>query len=106
MTKIRFIQHDKREFVVDATDGDSVMRAAQDHGVPGIAADCGGFLSCATCHIYVADDWQDRLEPASEDEVAMLENAIDPQANSRLSCQVVVTPDIDGLTVHVPQRQF
>jgi len=106
VTKIRFIQSDQREFVVDAMDGESVMRAAQENGVPGIAADCGGFLSCATCHIYIPEDWQGRLEPASEDELAMLENAIDPQPNSRLSCQVIVSPDIEGLTVNVPEKQF
>jgi 2Fe-2S ferredoxin len=106
VTKIRFIQQDQREFVVDARDGESVMRAALDNGVPGIAADCGGCLSCATCHVYIAEDWLDRLEPASEDEVAALEIAVDPQPNSRLSCQVIVSPTIDGLTVNVPERQF
>ena len=106
MTKIRFIQHDQSEVVVDATDGESVMRAAQQNGVRGIAADCGGCLSCATCHIYIAEDWIDRLEPASEDEVAVLEIAIDPQPNSRLSCQVIVSASIEGLTVMVPERQF
>jgi len=106
VTKIRFIQHDQREFVVDATDGESVMRAAQENGVPGITADCGGFLSCATCHVYIPEDWQDRLEPASEDEVAMLENAIDPQPNSRLSCQVIVSPDVEGLTVTYQNGSF
>ena len=106
MTKIRFIQHNGREQEIDATDGVSVMRAANDHGVPGIVADCGGCLSCATCHVYVPEEWLDRLEPPSEDETAMLEVAMDPQPNSRLSCQIIVGGALDGLTVNVPKAQF
>ena len=106
MTRIRFIQHDGREQDVDATDGASVMRAANDHGVPGIAADCGGCLSCATCHIYVPEEWFGRLDPASEDETALLEIAVDPRPNSRLSCQVIVEAQLKGLTVNVPKNQF
>jgi 2Fe-2S ferredoxin len=106
LTTIRFIQHDGREQAIDAADGDSVMRAANDHGVPGIVADCGGCLSCATCHVYVPEDWYDRLDPPSEDETAMLEIAVDPQANSRLSCQITVLPALDGLILNVPAKQF
>jgi len=106
VTRILFVQHDEREFAAHAADGDSVMRAALDNGVPGIAADCGGFLACATCHVYISDDWQAKVAPASDDEVAMLENAVDPKPNSRLSCQIVVSPDLEGLIVNLPRRQF
>ncbi|HEY6870288.1 MAG TPA: 2Fe-2S iron-sulfur cluster-binding protein [Novosphingobium sp.] len=106
MPKIRFVQHDGREDVIDAAVGESVMRAALSHGVPGIVADCGGFLGCATCHVFVADDWADRLAPPSEDEETMLEMAVEPTEFSRLSCQIVVDPDMDGLTLRVPERQF
>jgi 2Fe-2S ferredoxin len=106
LTTIRFIQHDGREQDIDATDGDSIMRAANDHGVPGILADCGGCLTCATCHVYVPEGWFDRLDPPSADETAMLEGAVDPHPNSRLSCQIAVSPALEGLTVHVPKNQF
>lgn len=106
MTKIRFIQHNGNEQVVDATDGESVMRAANDHGIPGIVADCGGCMSCATCHIYVPEEWFERLDPPSEDETAMLEIAIDPRPNSRLSCQVIIGEALEGLIVNVPKAQF
>ncbi len=106
MTKIRFIQNDGREQEVDGTNGDSVMRVANDHGIPGIIADCGGSMTCATCHVYVPQEWLDRLEPPSEDETAMLEIAVDPQPNSRLSCQIVVSDRLEGLTVNVPKNQF
>ena len=106
MTTIRFIQASGSEQEVDAADGESVMRAAQVHGVPGILADCGGCLTCATCHVYLPEEWFDRIAPQSEDETAMLEGAVDPRSNSRLSCQIAVSPDLEGLTVVVPERQF
>jgi len=105
VTEIRFIQHDKREYVVKAADGDSLMRAAQDNHVPGIEGECGGHLTCATCHVYIPEDWYDLLEPPNADEQAMLEMAIDQQPNSRLSCQIFASSAVDGLTVHVPQNQ-
>ena len=106
MTRIRFIQHDGREHEVEASEGESVMRAAVADGVPGIAADCGGSLSCATCHVYVPQEWLERLQPPSADEQAMLEIAVDPRDNSRLSCQIMVTPELEGLTLNVPESQF
>lgn len=106
MTRIVFVQHDGSTRTVDAADGESVMRAANDHGVPGIVADCGGCMSCATCHVYVPEAWVARLDPPTEDETAMLESAIDPRPNSRLSCQVIVAPGLDGLTLNLPRNQF
>ena len=106
MTTIRFIYHDGREQDVVATDGESVMRAAINHGVSGIAADCGGCLTCATCHVYVPEEWFNRLESPSENEVVMLEGAVDPGPTSRLSCQITVSPAIEGACFHVPKSQF
>lgn len=106
MPKIRFVQQNGREDVIEAAVGESVMRAALSHAVPGIVADCGGFLSCATCHVFVADDWVDRIAPRTDEEETMLEMAVEPTEFSRLSCQIMVDPDLDGLTLRVPARQF
>ena len=106
MTTVRFIQHDGSEQVVDAIDGDSVMRAANTNDVPGILADCGGSLTCATCHVYVANGWYDKLDPPGEIEESILEIAVDPQPESRLSCQIIVKPELEGLVVRVPKEQF
>ncbi len=87
--------------------GKSLMQAAVAAGMDGIAADCGGSLSCATCHVIVAPAWRARLPPASSDEAAMLELTACPQeAGSRLSCQVVLTPELDGLSARLPASQY
>ena len=106
MTTIRFVQHDGTERIVEASDGQTLMRAANDHGVPGIVADCGGFLSCATCHVHIGKDWAERIPPATDDEVTMLELAVDPDEFSRLSCQITIDAGMDGLVVNIPERQF
>lgn len=105
MTTLRFIQHDGSEQEIEAFDGDTVMRAASQHDVPGIVADCGGSMACATCQVYLPQEWFDRLEPPSEHEIAMLEFAADPQPTSRLSCQIIVSLDLDGMTLTVPKDQ-
>lgn len=90
--------------------GQSLMRAicdASDAGVDGIAADCGGVLSCATCHVVIADDWAPRLRPASSDELAMLAMTAEPaSACSRLSCQIPLDAGLDGLRLRLPARQY
>lgn len=87
--------------------GQSLMRAAVAAGVRGIAADCGGVLSCATCHVIVDADWAARLPPPAADEAAMLEmTAVAREATSRLACQIVLQPALDGLSVHLPDRQY
>ena len=111
MTAIRFITRrpDGTASVQDvpAADGLSVMRAAVDAGLDGIAADCGGMLTCATCHVYVAPEWLDRLPPASADELGMLDfAAAERRAGSRLACQIEIGPELDGLTVELPERQY
>jgi len=92
---------------VRAREGTSLMRAAVDAGVDAIAADCGGCLTCATCHVYVEAAWQGRLPPPSADELAMLEmTAAERTPASRLSCQIALTPALDGLAVRLPATQY
>ncbi len=92
---------------VPARIGQSLMKAAVAAGVEGIAADCGGSLSCATCHVYVADAWWPRLTAAGADELHMLElTAAERRATSRLSCQIVIDDSLNGLLVHLPTTQY
>ena len=106
MTKIRFVEHDGTEHVVDAPNGGSVMRAALDNGVPGIQAECGGNLSCSTCHGYIEEKVYDRLTKPDENEEVLLDCTIDPQPTSRLTCQIMVTPELDGMVVRWPESQY
>ena len=106
MIKITFIEHDGTERAVEGVAGNSLMLAAASNNVPGIDADCGGCCSCATCHVYVKDEWLDRLPPMGEDEDDMLDMAGDRQQNSRLSCQISISEDLDGLIVRTPEFQF
>jgi 2Fe-2S ferredoxin len=106
MTRILFIQPDGREQAVDATPGQSVMQAAVAAMVPGIVADCGGACTCATCHGYIDDAWAGRVPPPSNDEAEMIDaGCLDARATSRLTCQIEVTPDLDGLVVRLPPSQ-
>ena len=105
MTTITFIEHSGREYVVQATDGQSLMRAAVSNGVPGIDAECGGACACATCHVYVDDAWSEKVGQPSPMEEDMLDFAVDVRPTSRLSCQIKVTAALEGLVVHVPERQ-
>ncbi len=106
MPKIKFIEHNGTEHLIAADLNRSAMQAASDHMVPGIIADCGGNCACATCHVYVDPAWESRLTPASDTERAMIECALHVQANSRLSCQIEVTPELDGLVLRLPESQI
>lgn len=106
MAKIIFKANDGTETEVEVREGVTLMQAAVSNGVPGVDAECGGALSCATCHVYVDEAWQDRIEPASAMEKDMLEFVIEPRANSRLSCQIKVTDELDGMIVHTPETQY
>ncbi len=86
---------------LDVDPGSTVMEGAIDNNVPGVVAECGGACACATCHVYVEHDWLPKLAPVSEMEDAMLDSALSRQLNSRLSCQIEVADEIDGLIVHV-----
>jgi 2Fe-2S ferredoxin len=106
MPKITFIEHDGTEHTVDGEVGLSVMRAAIDNLVPGIDADCGGECSCATCHVYVDPDWMDTVGQPEDREESMLDLNPEREANSRLSCQIPVREELDGLVVKVPEFQM
>jgi 2Fe-2S ferredoxin len=106
VAKIKFIQHDGTETVVDAENGMSVMNAAVDNLVPGIDADCGGECSCATCHVIVDDAWIGVVGKPSEQEESMLDLNPDRGPNSRLSCQIPVTDAIDGIVIQLPEFQY
>lgn len=102
---VTFIQPDGAFRDVTSEEGSSLMRAAVNNDVSGIVGDCGGSMSCATCHVYVDDAWTARVGPAGEDEQFMLEFVPDPRASSRLACQVRLEAGLDGLIVHVPETQ-
>ena len=105
MAKIIFVTHENQEYTVDVQNGLTVMEGAVQNDIPGIDADCGGGMACATCHVYVSEEWFDKL-PAKEDgEEDMLDMAFEPKKNSRLSCQITISDDLDGLTVNIPSKQ-
>ncbi|MFI0848569.1 2Fe-2S iron-sulfur cluster-binding protein [Mesorhizobium sp. IMUNJ 23232] len=105
MTKLTYLTFDGTRFEVDAENGSTVMENAVRNAVPGIEAECGGACACATCHVYVDEAWTDIVgEPESMEE-DMLDFAYDVRPNSRLSCQIKVRNELDGLVVTVPERQ-
>lgn len=106
MAKITFIQPDGSAETVEGDPGMTVMETAKKHLVAGIEAECGGACACATCHVYVDDQWRERAGKPSEMEEDMLDFAFDVRESSRLSCQIKVTDDLDGLIVRIPDKQF
>ena len=106
MVQITYVEHDGTEHVVDSQSGVSLMQAAIDNLVPGIDADCGGECSCATCHVMVNENWLEKVGPPGEMEESMLDLNPERQENSRLSCQVEVSEELDGLRVTMPEFQF
>ncbi len=106
MAKITYVEFDGASHTIDVRNGLSVMEGAVKNNVPGIDADCGGACACATCHVYVDPAWADRLPPPGEDEEDMLANtAAERRPSSRLSCQITMEPELDGLRVQVPETQ-
>jgi 2Fe-2S ferredoxin len=105
MAKITYIDHGGTERVVDVKPGMTVMEGAVKNMVPGIDADCGGACACATCHVYVSEDWLSKVGERSSMEESMLDFADDVRDNSRLSCQITVTDALDGLIVTTPRSQ-
>lgn len=106
MAKIKFIEHNGTEHVVEAESGSSVMNAAFNNLIPGIDADCGGQCSCATCHVIVSEQWMKVVGPPSDKEKLMLEMNPEYQPNSRLSCQIEIRDELNGLEVQLPQFQM
>ena len=105
MVKITLVDSSGKARVIEAEPGATVMETAIKHGVPGIEAECGGACACATCHVYVAEDWLSKTGSQSAMEESMLDFAENVEPNSRLSCQIKVTDEIDGLVVRMPQSQ-
>ena len=107
MPNVTYVQPDDARETVEAANGNSVMLTAVRNGIEGIVAQCNGSCMCGTCHVYVEPDQLDLLAPVSEEEDAVLDGtAAERQPNSRLSCQIKMTPELDGLTVHVPDCQL
>lgn len=106
MTKLTYIAFDGTRFDVDAPDGSTVMESAIRNDVPGIDAECGGACACATCHVYVDQAWRDKTGAPSDMEEDMLDFAFDVREESRLSCQIKVSSQLDGLVLRVPAKQF
>jgi len=106
MPTIEFISHTGQSHEVYAEAGTSLMDTAVYNGVVGIVADCGGACSCATCHVYIDPDWAAKLPEPDDAELALLEFAVDLKDNSRLSCQIEITEEMDGLVVQTPESQY
>ena len=107
MAKITYVEFNGKRHEVEVRNGLTVMEGARDNGIPGIDADCGGACACSTCHVYVDPAWVAKLPKKSEMEEDMLDFAWEPDpARSRLTCQIKVTPEVDGLVVHMPEKQI
>ena len=102
---VTFVEEDGTVKTLGAETGQSLMQAGKDAGVAGILADCSGACACATCHVYVAPEWAEKLPKTSPMESDMLDFAIDPRPTSRLSCQISLTPELDGIVIETPLRQ-
>ena len=105
MAKITYIDFNGNSKTIEVEKGLSIMEGAIQNEVPGIDADCGGSMACATCHVYVEEKWLDKIPKAEEAEEDMIDMAFEPKKNSRLSCQLLVTDELDGLIVTTPEKQ-
>tara|TARA_B100001250_G_scaffold391969_1_gene393360 strand:+ start:267 stop:587 length:321 start_codon:yes stop_codon:yes gene_type:complete len=105
MPKITYKDNQGNSKTIEVAKSLSVMEGAIQNNIPGIDADCGGSMACATCHVYVEEKWLNKLPKAEEAEEDMIDMAFEPKKNSRLSCQITVTDEIDGLIVTTPEKQ-
>ena len=105
MPKIIYIDNSGNKKIVEVENGLSVMEGAIQNDIPGIDADCGGSMACATCHVYVEEKWFDKLPKLEDAEGDMIDMASEPKKNSRLSCQLIVSNELDGLIVTTPEKQ-
>ena len=105
MAKITYIEHDGKPHPIEVANGLSVMEGAVQNNIPGIDADCGGSMACATCHVYVKEEWFNKLPNKEDGEEVMLDMAFEQKKNSRLSCQLMVSDQLDGLVVNLPEKQ-
>jgi len=102
VTQVTFITADGKRFDIDGDDGESLMQIATNNLVPGVIGECGGSCACATCHVYVSEEWMDRVPPVADMERDLLTIVAEPQPNSRLSCQIELDPSLAGLVLNVP----
>ena len=105
MPKITYIEHSGKTHTVEVASGLSVMEGAVQNNIPGIDADCGGSMACATCHVYVKEEWFNKLPKKEDGEEDMIDMAFEPKKNSRLSCQIMVSDQLEGLVVDIPEKQ-
>ena len=105
MAKVIYIDKANNKKTINVDNGLSVMEGAVQNNIPGIDADCGGSMACATCHVYVEDKWLDKIPKAEDAEIDMIDMAFEPKKNSRLSCQIIVSEELDGLIVTTPVKQ-
>ena len=105
MAKITYNTHDSKTHTIEVQNGLTVMEGAVQNDIPGIDADCGGGMACATCHVYVKEEWFDKLPKKTDGEEDMLDMAFEPNKLSRLSCQILVSDELEGLTVSMPSKQ-
>ena len=105
MPKITYIDTSNNKKTIEVENGLSVMEGAVQNNIPGIDADCGGGMACATCHVYVKEEWFNKIPKAEDAEQDMIDMAFEPKKNSRLSCQIIVSEDLDGLIVTTPSKQ-
>ena len=105
MSKITYIENNGKEHKIEVSNGLTVMEGAVQNNIPGIDADCGGSMACATCHVYVKEEWFNKLPKKEDGEEDMLDMAFEPKKNSRLSCQLMVSDQLDGLVVNLPEKQ-
>ena len=105
MPKITYIEHNGKHHIIDVANGLTVMEGAIQNNIPGIDADCGGSMACATCHVYVKEEWFDKLPKKEQGEEDMIDMAYEPKEFSRLSCQLIVSNELDGLIINLPEKQ-
>ena len=105
MPEVKYIEHNCKSHTIDVPNGLSVMEGAIQNNVPGIDADCGGSMACATCHVYVKEEWFDKLPKKEDGEEDMIDMAYEPKKFSRLSCQLIVSNELEGLVVNLPVKQ-
>ena len=105
MAKIKYIDFQGNSKTIEIENGLTVMEGAIQNNIPGIDADCGGSMACATCHVYVEEKWFNKISKAEDAEVDMIDMAHEPKKNSRLSCQLIVSNELDGLIVTTPEKQ-
>ncbi len=105
MAKITYTDQQGNSKTIEVENGLTVMEGAIQNDIPGIDADCGGSMACATCHVYVEEKWLDKLPKSEDGEIDMIDMAFEPKKNSRLSCQLIVSDELDGLQVTTPEKQ-